>query len=230
MYPKFASPKTLTKTEQRRLLRAVRAHGSPRDRALLSLALSTGLRLRELAGLNVGDVRVGKAGTAWKIVLDPELTKGKRGGVAYVSSRVRQEMRSFLAWKRRAREPLDPRSSLFLSRQGRRISLRRIQFVFREWQAAAGFETLYPFHALRHSDERVPGHEGSLPHPAFRSAFEPAHDHHLHASQRRGALRGAPRDQDLIGPDSPFRFQLSGMNGESETASRLGCFDRCCCA
>ena len=151
MYPKFASPKTLTKTEQRRLLRAVRAHGSPRDRALLSLALSTGLRLRELAGLNVGDVRVGKAGTAWKIVLDPELTKGKRGGVAYVSSRVRQEMRSFLAWKRRAREPLDPRSSLFLSRQGRRVSLRRIQFVFREWQVAAGFETVYPFHSLRHS-------------------------------------------------------------------------------
>src|SRR5213593_1328069 len=151
MFPKFTSPKTLTKAEQRRLLRAVRAHGSPRDRALLSLALSTGLRLRELAGLNVGDVRVGKAGTAWKIVLDPELTKGKRGGVAYVSSGVRQEMRSFLAWKRRAREPLDPRSPLFLSRQGRRVSLRRIQFVFREWQAVAGFETVYPFHALRHS-------------------------------------------------------------------------------
>ncbi|TMQ57088.1 MAG: hypothetical protein E6K76_11610 [Candidatus Eisenbacteria bacterium] len=92
MYPKFATPKTLTKAEQRRLLRAVRAHGSPRDRALLSLALSTGLRLRELAGLNVGDVSVGKAGTAW-----------------------------------------------------------RIQFVFREWQAAARFESVYPFHALRHS-------------------------------------------------------------------------------
>jgi len=85
MYPKFATPKTLTKAEQRRLLRAVRAHGSPRDRALLSLALSTGLRLRELAGLNVGDVSVGN------------------------------------------------------------------QFVFREWQAAARFESVYPFHALRHS-------------------------------------------------------------------------------
>ncbi len=23
--------------------------------------------------------------------------------------------------------------------------------MFREWQAAAGFETVYPFHALRHS-------------------------------------------------------------------------------
>jgi site-specific recombinase XerC len=151
MFPKFTSPKTLTRAELRRLLRAVRTHGSPRDRALLSLALGTGLRLCELAGLNVGDVRAGQAGTAWKVVLDPEITKGKRGGVAYVSTRVRQEIRSFLSWKRRAGEPMEPRSPLFLSRHGRRVSLRRIQFVFREWQAAAGFETMYPFHALRHS-------------------------------------------------------------------------------
>ena len=54
MFPKFTSPKSLTADEQKRLLRAVRAHGSPRDRALLTLALGTGLRLRELAGLNVG--------------------------------------------------------------------------------------------------------------------------------------------------------------------------------
>ena len=77
MFPTFAAPKTLTKAEQRRLLRVVRAKGSPRDRALLSLALGTGLRLRELRGLNVGDVRTGKAGIAWKVVLDPKTTKGK---------------------------------------------------------------------------------------------------------------------------------------------------------
>ena len=151
MFPKFTAPKSLTKPEERRLLRAVRAHGSPRDRALLSLALGTGLRLRELAGLNVGDVRAGQGGTAWKVVLDPEITKGKRGGVAYISARIRQQIRSFLAWKRRSGEPLEPRSPLFLSSQKRRISLRRIQFMFREWQVAAGFETMYPFHALRHT-------------------------------------------------------------------------------
>ena len=56
MYPKFTTPKTLTAQEQGLLLRAVRAQGSRRDRAILSLALGTGLRLRELRGLNVGDV------------------------------------------------------------------------------------------------------------------------------------------------------------------------------
>ena len=97
MYPKLTAPKTLTKAEQRRLLRAVRAHGSPRDRALLSLALSTGLRLRELAGLNVGDVSAGKAGTAWKIVLDPALTKGKRGG--WPTSPPESARRSAPSWR-----------------------------------------------------------------------------------------------------------------------------------
>ncbi len=151
MYPKFTSPRTLSPQEQRRLLRAVRAHGSPRDRALLSLALGTGLRLRELRGLNVDDVSPDGKTVAWKIALDPKLTKGGRGGVAFLVARVREELRRYLRWKRLAKEPLETRSPLFLSRQGRRVSLRRIQFVFREWQAAAGFETVYPFHALRHS-------------------------------------------------------------------------------
>ena len=68
MFPKFTTPKTLTKAEQKRLLRAVRAQGSPRDRALLSLALGTGLRLRELRGLNVGDVSraLGGVNCTWR--------------------------------------------------------------------------------------------------------------------------------------------------------------------
>ena len=56
--------------------------------------------------------------------LDPKITKGGRGGTAFLVAGVRQ---------------------------GRRVSLRRIQFVFREWQGAAGFESMYPFHALRHT-------------------------------------------------------------------------------
>jgi site-specific recombinase XerC len=55
------------------------------------------------------------------------------------------------AWRVEEPSPLEAALALFRSRQGRRVSLRRIQSVFREWQAAAGFETLYPFHSLRHS-------------------------------------------------------------------------------
>lgn len=152
MFPNFTIPRMLTKDGERRLLATVRAHGCRRDVALFTLALGTGLRLRELRGLNVGDVRVDGDTTAWKVILDPATTKGKRGGVTYyLAGQVRRELGLFLKWKVRAGEATEPKSPLFVSRQSRRLSLRRIQFVFREWQAAAAFEALYPFHALRHT-------------------------------------------------------------------------------
>ena len=149
MYPKFTSPQVLTPQEQKRLLRTVRDHGSPWDRALFSLAL--GIRLRELQGLNVGDVSPDGKTIQWRVPLDPKITKGRRGGTAFLVAGVRREIRRLLSWKRRVGEPLEAGSPLFRSRQGPRVSLLRIQFVFREWQAAAGFETVYPFHSLRHS-------------------------------------------------------------------------------
>lgn len=48
------SPSTLTHSEQDAILRATSAH--PRDHAIYSIALGTGLRLAEIVGLNVGDV------------------------------------------------------------------------------------------------------------------------------------------------------------------------------
>ena len=48
------SPTTLTRAEQRLILRATVKH--PRDHLIYSLALGTGLRLGEIVGLNVGDV------------------------------------------------------------------------------------------------------------------------------------------------------------------------------
>ncbi len=149
-YPTFKAPRVLRPQEQKRLLRMVRAKGSPRDRALFSLALGTGLRLRELAGLNLGDVSPDGKAIAWKVRLDPKTTKGRREGTAFLVRGVREELRRYLGARRRDGF-LVPDSPLFKSRVGRRISLRRIQFIFREWQARAGFETIYPFHSLRHS-------------------------------------------------------------------------------
>jgi len=151
MFVASTPPKTLTKAEQSRLVRTVARNGNPRDLALLSLALSTGLRLRELVGLNVGHVATNSKEIAWKVDLPKSLTKGGRGGVAFLSQNLRLELRRYLAWKRRQGEPMTPVAPLFLSNQRRRISLRRVQFIFIHWQRAAGFEQIYSFHALRHT-------------------------------------------------------------------------------
>lgn len=150
MFPRFAVPRSLTKDEELQLLRTVRDQGSVRDSALLHLALGTGLRLRELAHLNVGDVRSGD-GIAWKVVLDPRWTKCHRPGTAYLTPAVKREVARFLRWKKHAGEPLEAHSPLFFSRQRRRVGLRGVQRMFRKWQATAGFAEIYPFHALRHT-------------------------------------------------------------------------------
>ena len=48
------------------------------------------------------------------------------------------------------RESLELDAPLFCNQGRRRISKRRVQVCFREWQTKAGFDRLYPFHGLRH--------------------------------------------------------------------------------
>jgi len=88
---------------------------------------------------------------AWRIELPREITKGGRGGVAFLPRKVRTQLRRFVAWKRVHGEPVEPGSPLFASRQRRRISLRQVQINFARWQEAAGFERHYNFHTLRHT-------------------------------------------------------------------------------
>jgi len=141
MFGVTKSPMTLSKEEQARLLDVLAKDGNPRDLALVSLALATGLRLRELVGLNVGHVAPNASEMAWRIDLPKSLTKGGRGGVAFLSRRVRSRLVRYLAWK----------AALFQSRTRWRISLRRVQVIFAAWQQRAGFERIYNFHALRHT-------------------------------------------------------------------------------
>ena len=144
-------PMTLSGEEQARLLEAVARQGNRRDLALLTLALGTGLRLRELVGLNVGDVAMMSGEVAWKVVLPKGITKGRRGGVAFLSERVRSALADHLASKLAIGEPMGPTAPLFRSFKGRRLGIRRVQTIFATWQGVAGFERVYNFHTLRHT-------------------------------------------------------------------------------
>jgi len=144
-------PKTLSAEEQARLLEVVARQGSRRDLALLTLALGTGLRLSELVGLNVGDVTTKSGEVAWKVHLPKGITKGRRGGVAFLPEKVRSVLADHLASKRVIGLSMAQKAPLFQSSQTRRLSLRRVQVIFVHWQRVAGFERPYHFHALRHT-------------------------------------------------------------------------------
>jgi integrase len=143
------SPTTLTRAEQRLILRATAKH--PRDHLIISLALGTGLRLGEIVGLNVGDVFNGNGRPRTRIRIRAEIAKRGKAGDVFLPDRLVTKLRRFRAFKKDRGESLESDAPLFCSQSRRRISKRRVQFAWREWQKRAGFDRLYPFHCLRHS-------------------------------------------------------------------------------
>ena len=143
------SPTTLTQAEQRAILKATAKH--PRDHLIISLALGTGLRLGEIVGLNVGDVFNGNGQPRVRVRVRAEIAKRGRAGDVFLPDKLVVKLRRFRAFKKQRRESLEPGAPLFCNQSRTRISKRRVQFAWREWQRKAGFDRLYPFHCLRHS-------------------------------------------------------------------------------
>lgn len=143
------SPSTLTHGEQKAMLRATQCN--LRDHLIYSLALGTGLRLAEIVGLNVGDVYTPEGKPKNRIRLRPEIAKNGRAGDVFLPEALLVKFRRFWRHKATRREGLGPGDPLFCNQSRRRISPRRVQFAFRTWQEKAGFDRLYPFHALRHT-------------------------------------------------------------------------------
>ena len=143
------SPPTLTLGEQNKILRATVRN--LRDHLIYSLALGTGLRLAEIVGLNVGDVYSPDGKSKNRIRLRPEIAKNGRAGDVFLPDALLVKFRKFWRHKTTRREGLRPEDPLFCNQSRSRISPRRVQFAFRTWQVRAGFDRLYPFHALRHT-------------------------------------------------------------------------------
>jgi site-specific recombinase XerD len=139
-------PRVLTTEQMRSLLERIPAR-TPlelRDRAMLELAYSCGLRCEEIVNLDLGS-------------LDFEteqlrvLGKGSKERLLPVGEPAQKALRRYLEKARRALAP-DPREqALFLSKSGRRLSnsdvTRRLGLWTREAALAGGVSP----HALRHS-------------------------------------------------------------------------------
>lgn len=111
-----------------------------RDHAMLELFYSSGLRLAELAGLNLdqldlsqGEVRV--------------LGKGSRTRLVPVGRMAREALRR---WLKVRPESIDPAQPVFIGMQGRRLTPRAIQLRVRRYGVEQLGQHLHP-HMLRHS-------------------------------------------------------------------------------
>lgn len=143
------APRTLTQAEQELVLRVTAGH--PRDHAIISIALGTGLRLAELVALDVADLFTEAGEPRTRVHVRAEIAKGGRAADCFLPDALTPKLRRLWRYKRERSESLDPRAPLFCAQSRCRISKRRIQVAWHAWQQRAGFTRPLPIHALRHS-------------------------------------------------------------------------------
>ena len=138
-------PRFLTGEEIGRLLAAPRpaASGGLRDRAILELMYSAGLRVRELVGLDDGDLDL-RGGTV------RVRGKGRRERLGIVGTHARRALESWIA-ARRAPAPGSRVSALFTNRFGNRLSVRGVARLLEKHLLTAGLAGRASPHTLRHS-------------------------------------------------------------------------------
>ncbi len=113
-----------------------------RDRAILELLYSSGLRLAELTGLNLGDVDLSDATVR-------VTGKGNKDRIVPVGGHARDALRK---WSRiRVQLANEDEKALFVSLRGSRLSHRSVQARITFWAKRQGIDTrVYP-HLFRHS-------------------------------------------------------------------------------
>ena len=139
-------PKFLTGDEIGRLLAAPRpqAAGGLRDRAILELMYSSGVRVRELVNLDDADLDLRNATIRVR-------GKGRRERLGIVGGHARTALREWLAARPRTVASARGPRPLFTNKLGGRLSVRGVARLLEKHLAAAGLTGRASPHTLRHS-------------------------------------------------------------------------------
>ncbi len=116
-----------------------------RDRAILELFYSAGLRLSELAGLNLKSLDVSKG-------LVRVWGKGAKERLAFLGQPAKTAMEAYLPERERfLQKKAMTETALFLNKLGGRLSSRGVARVVGRWSRLAGLSGNLTPHGLRHS-------------------------------------------------------------------------------
>ncbi len=145
------APRSLEEADQRRFLRIVEASPSPRDRAMATVFFYAGLRLSELAALDMADVEM----SARRGRLKVRTGKGDAYREVPLNSASRKALDEWLEARTDQLAALAEAggeartSALWLSRSGGRMSSRAVDLVVRRLATEAKLEV--SAHVLRHT-------------------------------------------------------------------------------
>ncbi len=139
-------PRFLSQDEAARLVEApdTSTDLGVRDRALLELLYSAGLRVSELSGLDLGDVNMD--------TMELRVTgKGAKQRVVLIGRAARNALDLYVKDVRPRLVDRRAGSALFLNRYGARLSQRSVQEKVRRYAAKVGLRSDVHTHTLRHS-------------------------------------------------------------------------------
>ncbi len=140
---KKSLPKYLTLNQSVDLLKQVKGPYRQRDYCMLILFLNCGLRLSELVGLNVSDIRPGTK--TLRVV-----GKGNKERIVYLNEACQFAISEYLAV--RPKDNLQDRNALFISKRRKRISPKTVQYLVKKYLTGIDLGGPgYSVHKLRHT-------------------------------------------------------------------------------
>ena len=141
---KNALPKHLSLEDSLELLSSVDGPNKERDYCILTLFLNCGMRLSELCGLNLSDIR--SDGTMRL------LGKGNKERIVYINDACDAAIKAYLAVRPNDAINFADRNALFISRNKKRISNKTVQHIVKTYLEKAGLGGQgYSTHKLRHT-------------------------------------------------------------------------------
>ena len=144
--PKVKSglPKHLTLEDSLELLSVVDGPNKERDYCILTLFLNCGMRLSELCGLNLSDIR---ADGTMRL-----LGKGNKERIVYINDACETAIKEYMAVRPNDGIEFADRNALFISRNKKRISNKTVQHIVKTYLEKAGLGGQgYSTHKLRHT-------------------------------------------------------------------------------
>ena len=139
---KNALPKHLSLEDSLELLSAVDGPNKERDYCILTLFLNCGMRLSELSGLNLSDIR---ADGTMRL-----LGKGNKERIVYDACDA--AIKAYMAVRPNDNIEFSDRNALFISRNRKRISNKTVQHIVKTYLDKAGLGGQgYSTHKLRHT-------------------------------------------------------------------------------
>lgn len=116
-----------------------------RNNTIISLFLSTGMRLSELININIIDIDFKNSSITVK-------GKGNKERTVYLNKLCKNNLLNYINYRKRKTNKLDITSPLFINNKGERLGTDGIEYICKKAYKLAGLEEYgYNIHTLRHT-------------------------------------------------------------------------------